>query len=95
MQVMQVYASELKRFEWEDTDQIVLVAGEDIQGIPLEDGGSVDPTELVGGGALASSAIDVAPGSRWAFRTDGVPVVRSFNEDGTVRGTFGFLVSLD
>ena len=81
---MQVYASELSKFEFEDKKQTILVAGEGIVGIELVEAADLDVTSLVG--AKTSEAVAIDAGSRWSFR-DERPLVESGNG-----GTFAFLV---
>ena len=91
MRTLQVYESELSKFNWLDDTKTVMVAGADIEGIVQSDsGGSVDPRELVGTGA--PDAGHVRKGTKWQFREDR-PLVTTLNADGSIRGRFAFLVS--
>lgn len=83
MQTLQVYASELAKFQYEDDTKTVLIAGADVSGISYEDDAlSVDPMELVGRGVPEPSS--VKKGSRWTFRDDEPIVIKG-------RGRFAFL----
>ena len=82
-QTLQIYASELAKFGWEDDTQSVLVAGADVSGIAHDDNVlDIDPMELVGRGVPEPS--DVKKGSRWTFRDDEPIVIKG-------RGRFAFL----
>ena len=84
MNTMQVYASELAKFEFADKAQTVLVAGEGIVGIEIGETANLDVKALVG--AKNTDPTPIEAGSRWNFREDR-PLVESGNG-----GTFAFLV---
>ena len=85
MGTMQVYASELRKFTYGDKAKTILVAGEDIVGVPvLEVDEDTDPSQLVGEAAVAEPQA-IPAGSEWLFRADRA-VVPSKNG-----GLFAFL----
>jgi len=84
MNTMQIYSSELAKFEFAPKSKTVLVAGEGIVGIELAETADLDPASLVG--AKASTPTPIEVGSKWEFRTER-PVVESGNG-----GSFAFLV---
>ncbi len=84
MQMLQVYASELAKFNWEDDSESVLVAGKNIVGVfHSDDGADIDPRSLVGSGEAETGS--VKRGSRWQFREVNPIVVK---DNG---GQFAFL----
>lgn len=80
MQMLQIYASELAKFDWADEAQTVLVAGRNIVGVfHTDDASTVDPVSLVGTGATDGEPEDVEPGSTWAFRDEKPIVIKEAN----------------
>jgi len=86
VKTMQIYSSELSKFEFDPEDATVLIAGADIVGIELADVDSTDVRSLVGAQA-EPTPVPMKKGSRWNFR-DERSLVPSKNG-----GTFAFLVS--
>ena len=86
VQTMQIFASELSKFEFDQKDSNVLIAGDDIVGIQLAEVDSTDIRSLVGAQS-EPTPVTVKKGSRWNFRDE-----RSLVESGN-GGTFAFLVS--
>ena len=84
MNTMQIYSSELAKFEFAPKSKTVLVAGEGIVGIELLEATDQDVASLVG--AQASEPVAIEVGSRWTFR-DERPLVESGNG-----GSFAFIV---
>lgn len=82
MQMLQIYASELAKFDWLNSDPStnVLVAGEGIVGVfHTDDASTIDPVSLVGTGASSGDPEAVAVGSTWAFRADKPIVIKEDN----------------
>lgn len=71
MSIMQVYASELSKFTYADKAKTILVAGADLQGVPvIEVNEDSDPRALVGTGSASADPVVIKEGSQWMFRED-------------------------
>ena len=84
MTTMQIYSSELSKFEFDGRSKTVIVAGEGVVGIELTEAVNQDVASLVG--AQASEPVAIEAGSKWTFR-DERPLVESDNG-----GSFAFIV---
>lgn len=87
MQTMQLYKSEMSKFEWSDKKKGILVAGEGVSGIVLPSDDS--PVEdLVGSERPSSEPVEVTVGSLWKFRAN-----RPQYTNPETGGEFVFIVS--